>query len=237
MRSSLLTLLLLLCTSSTTCVRPASAIDGKDSSVFSSRLRARFDRTPAETSEARSIDIEVTHQSGGFNQELTTGENIRLDGVTFDGPQIVAAEYELITAYAAWNQEFVSSGRYNIEGFLGLGLTHLDMTLTGTEGRDSKSELSFGPVAGAQAAAMLVDDLELYARLSLLAGLIGGDFIGTSTWEFGMHWQFARSVAIDAGWYATNLEQPEDNVTLSEIDLELNGPFVRLTFEAGGTKN
>ena len=232
MKSCLAFLLLVLCMSSTTCQSPMTRLEGEDSEVLSPRLRFRFDRTPEGADKARSIDVEVMHLSGGFDQELAGLDEVRIEDLSFFGPQVVTADFGLTTASVAWNRELLSVDRFRLDGNIGLGFMNLDMTLIGNEGQDSTNLSSIGPVAGLQVSATLLSDWELYTGMNLLGG-IGSDAGGLTTWEVGFHWQFAGAVAIDAGWYSNRIEQGQDDYELSDIEVMLEGPFLRLSFGFG----
>jgi hypothetical protein len=210
---------------------PASTtISGEDSS-FQGAIQISHPLTDTDQQGWHyGLRIEVDGSGGEVIETLAGGQTVRLGEVALSGPGDVKLEFDY---------NFVAIGfyvvkpfdRFNLEGELGFGHSSLDARASLGASSELAEFQESGLYVGGNASYQLNWPLLLFYRLR---GFQGSGDDDTSTWEtqLGTSWTVNETMTISAGVQAWNyLREPRDvPITPSDLDLTLNGPFLRLEF-------
>lgn len=129
-------------------------IDGEDNDARFSEaeiaVRIGDDQDQRVNRGYAAISVGYTHSEGQFNQSLSSGESVRLDSGSIDGPAMLDNEASLDVTYVRVIYHSFMSESFEWYGAGGLG--YLDMELTTTSGtqriKDSDSQLNIHALLG-----------------------------------------------------------------------------------------
>ncbi|HIG85709.1 MAG TPA: hypothetical protein EYQ25_01565 [Planctomycetes bacterium] len=224
-------LLALLALAACTPLPPTSTqISGEDNS-FQGAIQISHPLTETDQQALHyGLRIEVDGSGGEVVETLAGGQTVLLGEVALLGPGDVDLKFDY---------NFVAIGfyvvkpfnRFNLEGELGFGHSSLDARASLGALSESAEFQEFGLYVGGNASYQLNWPLLLFYRLR---GFQGSGDDETSTWEtqLGTSWTVNETMTISAGLQAWNyLREPRSMpITPSDLDLTLNGPFLRLEF-------
>ena len=118
---------------------------------------------------------------------------------------------------------------FGVDGFLGLGLSDLDIRVKTPVQSDSDSHASYGPLIGATLSCWIVAPLRIYAEGSAHLGFGSNYSTATVTsLDLGAALRLGHNAEFTAGWRRLHYEAEFEDGTRSDLDLELSGPLIAL---------
>lgn len=215
--------------------RTADPIRGEDRGTAELRVRGAIPLGEADERGRRdSLELSATRATGGFEQTLTSGDDIRLKGEWIAGPGELDATFELTTASVLYHHRVDTGSRLRLAALAGVTLTELDLRVSAGAQRDAASRVSVGPTLGGQLDVDLGADVTAFARLTWNAAFSGGDVSGTSLLDVGATLKPWEQAGLSLGWRLGRYELERDATSVSDIELDYGGPFVTLEVGAGG---
>lgn len=226
-------LALILASSQSCSTTPRSDIEGEDNTFFGAlRVSAPFDerdeRNPEVIRFGVRVDVEVS--GGDFDQTLSAGEVVQLDDVAFTGPGEVSVDFD---------HTFAGLGVYvgkdatklDFEGMVGLGGSFLDAEASMGGLSESTHIDSIGAYLGGSVSYRVVDSVAFFYEMRLFFGG-GTDDVEIFEVQLGATWTLTDHLALSAGWkdwdYGAERDDSFGFPDPSDLDLGLDGPFVRL---------
>ena len=224
---SVLASLLAACTAPPT---SSTAISGEDDSFSGSiRISHVFGGSDEEATHY-GLRVEIDGGDGEVVDALLGGQTVRLKEVALTGPGDVNIEFDHnFVGFSLYGVRPL--GGFKLEGEIGFGRSTLDARASLRALSESAEFQGSGFYAGGSAAYQLDWPMLLSYRLRGFRGNAGGD---VSTWEaqLGASWTVNQTMTISAGLQHWNyMREPSGGTpTPSDLDLTLNGPFLRLEF-------
>jgi hypothetical protein len=203
--------------------------EGRDKGVFFPAFRASFQAQPTRKaagdhppeSGTLFIDVDISGGRGSSSQRLSAGEFISIDGTDFNGPTTVTGDWKLtlgsVSSRSGW--EF---GMGRIQGFAGLGVSHLEIELSDPGARESDTATSLGPYFGVRGEFDPLKRLSIYGQVGLMFGWGSGAMASMSAAEAGLRFKPIDQLGIFAGYRQWGYRREG----FSAIDLEMQGPVL-----------
>ena len=199
-----------------------------DGRVFTQDLRFEFPlqraRRKSDSNGAYSSpDVGVALSSGDFSQTLALGQEIEIHDVTFFGPGALDGEFDLALGSVLWHYHGESTGRVSLDGYLGLAVNHVDVTISSGGVSDSDRRVTLGHIFGGRWAYAVADRFDLFAQflISLPTHQVG---------DVGVRWRLSRRFVLEGGWRFLEFDTNEDRDVTSSIEIEHDGPVLSLVF-------
>ncbi len=181
------------------------------------------------------LELDASQGSGGFTQDLVdVADDVSLGGQSFNGPEDVEVDFELFRASAAVRAAKRFQNNLGVDGFLGIGMSDLDITLRQTALSDSDSIAAYGPLLGVTLSYWLLDPLRIFVEGSANVGWTSGfNGVNIIALDMGASVRLGRNVRLTAGWRQLHYDAEFDpdeggNDTRSDLTLELSGPMLAL---------
>jgi hypothetical protein len=229
-----LTRMMLLCGVFAGCQIPVD-FEGRDQGVFFPAFRATVQLEPSRQEQGEQpaksgtlyLDLDVSGGSGRDSQTIAGTEFIRFDGTDFSGPATVTGDWGLIlgavSARAGWEIR-----KARIQGFVGLGLAHLDMEMSVPGNRAHDTSTSLGPYFGARAEYDALRWLSIYGQVSGMLGWGNGGPVDLAGFDIGVLGRPADRVGIFAAYRFWGYREDRSP---SAIDLEMSGPVLGIQLD------
>ena len=209
----------------------ADTIMAEDDSAGAIHLRSTFAMGQQEGSHpSKHVGIEIEIHSGEFDDQLSLGEDLRLDENLISGPIGVRGDFDLSRSslFVEWRDPETSSHRFT--KYAGLSFTNLDMEIAAGPTRDTLHDLAIGALFGGRINTTVVQDVDVYAKLEWHVGKAQTGNVFQSLLEAGAAWHFHDAYGVHFGWQLNDFQMERDSDDLSDIDLSFGGPFVTLLF-------
>ncbi len=163
-------------------------------------------------------------------QDIGALETVELDDVSLMGPGRVSYDFDLARLNLSVVNGMVFDNGALFDVALGLNATRLDLEAELGAQRASIRAESIGPKIGFQLGWLSPWRLSVRARLGYSAELPldeHADQVETRTFELGLLVPLGPWAGLDAGWRWRDYDAEGSD---SEIELDLDGPFVSLAF-------
>lgn len=208
----------------------STGISGEDDSLGGSIRISHALGGSEEEATSYGLRIEIDGGDGEVVETLVGGQVVRLNDVDLAGPGDVRLDFDHQFVGISFYGSRPLKG-FELEGEIGFGRSTLDARASLGALSESAEFQGSGFYAGGSAAYPLDWPMLLFYRLRGFRGSAGGD---VSTWEaqLGARWKVHQTMALSAGVQGWNYmrEPTAGTPTPSDLDLTLNGPFLRLEF-------
>lgn len=205
-------------------------IRGEDSSTIAAFRVSSPVHTAEDTGVSFGLRLEFDHAGGAFTDTLSLGQTVRLDTVDLSGPGTLLMDF---------SHTFAGMGAYvskpfkhfDLEGQAGIALSSLAATasLGGLE-ESTRFDLP-GLYWGGEITYRVSDHIGLFYGLRTFLRLSGED-LSTHQQDLGLRWIWNSAWVFSGGYRYWNYlsNSPGESPSSSDLDLTLEGPFVRLEF-------
>ncbi len=238
------------------CQSSRTPIEGDDDAFFGG-LRATIPFTRAEPTRGRGeahggenhdqdqapqrdayatrfgLRIEVEGAGGEFHQDLAVGESVQLEDMAFSGPGRVTLDFDHRFVGVGLNIVRPRPRGVNIDGAFGVAGSFLKARASDGFTSESADLDSVGPFLDGTLLVRLHPALALFLEGQLFWGVLDStDTVQTTTLRGGIAWSPLPDFTLSAGFAQWNLEAERESGSPdpSDLDLELEGPFVRVDF-------
>lgn len=179
------------------------------------------------------LRIEVEGAGGEFNQDLGVGETVQLDDLAFSGPGRVTLDFDHRFVGVGLNIVRPRPRGMNIDGAFGLAGSFLNARASDGSTSESADLDSFGPFVDGTLLVRLHPAWAFFFEAQLFWGLLDStDRVQTTNLRAGVAWSPLTDFTLSAGFAQWNLEAERESGSPdpSDLDLDLEGPFVRIDF-------
>jgi len=217
----------------TACAAPppsSTGIRGEDDSPGGSIRISHALGGSKEEATSYGLRVEIAGGDGEAVETLAGGQVVRLNDVDFAGPGDVRLGFDHQFIGISFYGSRPLNG-FELEGELGFGRSTLDARASLGALSESAEFQGSGFYAGGSVSYQMDWPALLFYRLRGFQGSAGGN---VSTWEaqLGASLSINQTMAVSAGMQGWNymLEPSGGPPAPSDLDLTLNGPFLRLEF-------
>jgi len=198
----------------------ATELNVQDHSVFFPTARVS-----KAVGDVWSVDVIADYAAGSDTARGTPGTPIVIGGQSFPG--LVDAEFDLTTVRLEGRARHDISPEWLVEGFFGVCLYEVDVTVSNSVARASEHQFEAGPHFGGRVGWRPTPRLQVYAE-GYAVFLFPDGIVPDSEAEVGVEFKAVGPVSVLAGWRFRNLELVLED---SDYDFEWSGPFLGIGFD------
>jgi hypothetical protein len=181
-------------------------------------------RASRRVGEVWSIAATADYASGS-DTASGSGGTFSVGGVSFTGP--VAADFDMTTVRLEGRARQEWSPRWIGEGFVGVSVCYVDVTVASGNLEASEDALEVGPHFGGRIGWRPAPRLQVYAE-GCFTILLPDGLVPDGAIDLGVEWNVAGPVSTFAGWRFRQLELALEG---SDYDFEWSGLFLGLGFD------
>jgi hypothetical protein len=208
----------------------STAISGEDDSPGGSVQISHALGGSEEAATSYGLRVEIDGGGGDIVEALVGGQFVRLKDVDLAGPGDVRLDFDHQFVGISFYGSRPLNG-FELEGELGFGRSTLDARASLGALSESAEFQGSGFYVGGSVAYPMDWPALLFYRVRGFQFSAGGD---ASIWEaqLGASWSVNQTMAVSAGMRGWNyvLEPSGGTPPSSDLDLTLNGPFLRFEF-------
>lgn len=178
-----------------------------------------------------AVAIELDGTSDEAEQFIGVGETVELGDVSLSGPGSVLYDYDLASLNLSFVNGMVLADGYMFDIAAGLNSTLFKLEAERGGAHETLRAESLGPQVGLWLGWISPHRFSFRARAAYSAEITldsDKDTVETRTIEFGFKSPLGRWAALDLGWRWKKYDSDRSG---SDIELDLDGPFVSLGIE------
>lgn len=216
------------------CASPSGGLTGTDDSGSFGGLRASWEVPRPQITDGRPparqvlVGLDLNGSKGNFEQPLGLGESLTIDGETYNGPQVVAARFDVQRVLVDGRLRLRTESGLGVDGIAGVGFTRLDLETAALSGTADLEQQGFGPLLGTGVFFELPPRLRFFAELTWQASVVSSDTVAdVQVVDLGLDLRLTEALGIVLAWHDFTYRQERDGVE-SDLDLTARGPRLTL---------
>jgi len=182
-------------------------------------------RVSKKLSELVSVDVIADYSAGSDTASGSAGLPIVVGGQSFPGA--VDVDFDMTTVRLELRTRKELEDRLLLEGFLGVVLCDVDVTVKSGTARAHEDTFEAGPHFGGRVGWLPAPRLQVYAESYIYYPFPDG-IVPSGEVELGVEYRATGPMSVFGGWRFRNLEVFNAD---SDYDFEWSGPFLGIGFD------